>query len=60
VSVIETWNSLPHDAINAQTLRSLKINLIRTAWADHELLYDYPATTNTGNWKLIICISVYV
>ena len=50
IRVIETWNSLPHDIVNANSFNAFK-NRLDKYWDNEELQYNYRATLNTGNWK---------
>ena len=50
VRVIETWNSLPHEFVNANSVNAFKKRLDKY-WANEELHYNYHSTLNTGHWK---------
>jgi len=49
VCVIETWNSSPHDIVNANSVNGFK-NRLDKYWANQELQYSYHATLNTESW----------
>jgi len=50
VHVIDAWNYLPHDIVNANPVIAFK-NRLDKYWANQELQYSYCATLNTGSWK---------
>jgi len=50
VRVIDTWNSLPHDIVNANSVNASK-NRLDKYWANQELQYSYCATLKARSWK---------
>jgi len=53
VRIVNLWNSLPENAISANTVNTFK-NRLDKFWSDQELVYDYKADlTGIGNISLI-------
>ena len=49
--IVNTWNSLPEEIVNAPSISSLK-NRLDKFWQNQDILYNYKAVIDAGSRNL--------